>query len=281
MSDAGPTAVLPLRPLTVGELLDSAVLLFRRQARTLLPVAIGLAASEQLLLYPLRLATGVAPPGYLPDFDNLGGYWFLLAVGAAAEVVIIALLGNLTARAAGTLLVYPTAPVPALLRPAGARYGPTVAVAALGGLLMFLAALVMPAWFVAMALLGGLTPAVVLERVGPFRALGRSASLALRLGGRAAGIRVLGYLVWWILRVGLTIGVFVGLDGIGLLDPAWLVPFGAVLWAVVNSIAYSVLACLDAVVHLETRIRTEGMDIAIAQARRTGQLRPTPSAVRP
>ncbi|MEE6257280.1 hypothetical protein [Plantactinospora sonchi] len=278
MSDAGPTAVLPMRPLTVGELLDSAVLLFRHQARTLLPVAVGLAASEQLLLYPLRLVAGVAPPGYLPDFDNLSAYWLLLAVGAACEITIIALLGNVAARAAGALLVDPGTPVRGLLRPAGARYGPSLAAAAIGGLLMFLAALVMPAWVVAVALLGGLTPAVVLDRVGPFRALGRSVSVALRISGRAAGIRVLGYLVWWILRVGLAIGVFAGLDGVGLLDPTWIVPFGAVLWTAINAVAYNVLACLDAVVYLETRIRTEGMDIAIAQARRTGRLRTAPSA---
>ena len=72
MPDAGPTAVLPRRPLTVGELLDSAVLLLRGQARVLVPVALVLAVAEQLLLYPLRLAAGTAPP-----------VWFLSSGGSA------------------------------------------------------------------------------------------------------------------------------------------------------------------------------------------------------
>jgi len=275
LPDAGPTAVLPMRPLTVGELLDSAVLLLRRQARTLIPVALVLAAAEQLVLYPLRRAARVEPPGYLPDVDTLAGYWFLLAVGAACEMAIIALLGNLAARAGDALLRDPAAPVSGLLRPHRARYGPTVLVAALAGALMFVAALGGPTWVFAVALLGGLAPAVVLDRVGPFAALGRSASLALRVGGRAAGIRLLGYVVWWILRVGLAIGAVTGLNTLGLLEPAWIVPVGAALWAGVNSVAYAGLACLDSVSYLETRIRTEGMDIAISQSRRRGGRRAT------
>ncbi|GAB3970314.1 hypothetical protein V1634_23130 [Plantactinospora veratri] len=280
MPDAGPTAVLPLRPLTVGELIDSAVLLFRDHARVLVPVALVLAALEQLLLHPLRLVAEVTPPAYLPRIDELPAYWFLLAVGAACEAVIVALLGNLTARAAGTVLLDPGTRVRRLLHPRGARLPATVLVALLAGAVMFVASLVMPLWVIGFALLGSVAPAIVLDRLGPFRALWRSATLALRTGGRAAAVRVLGYLVWWLLRIGLAVGAVTGLNSLGLLAEQWQLPVGLAVWALVNSVAYPALACLDAVVYLEGRIRTEGLDIVVDRARRTGSPILTPLAGR-
>jgi hypothetical protein len=38
-----------------------------------------------------------------------------------------------------------------------------------------------------------------------------------------------------------------------------------------NAVAYSALACVAAVLLLETRIRTEGLDIAIGRARSRGE----------
>ncbi|MEE3919770.1 hypothetical protein V2I01_20245 [Micromonospora sp. BRA006-A] len=66
MPDAGPTAVLPRRPLTVGELLDAAVLLLRDQARVLVPLALLLALAEQAVLHPLRMLAGAEPPYWWP-----------------------------------------------------------------------------------------------------------------------------------------------------------------------------------------------------------------------
>ena len=48
---------------------------------------------------------------------------------------------------------------------------------------------------------------------------------------------------------------------------AWLVP---VAWGVVNTVAYAALACLDAALLVETRIRTEGLDIEIERERARG-----------
>ncbi|NGM16061.1 hypothetical protein ENC19_27225, partial [Verrucosispora sp. CWR15] len=100
MPDTGPTVVLPGRPLTTGELLDSAVLLLRGQAPVLLPVAAVLAAAEQLVLLPLRTAVGAtAPLWWVSDTNELDTFWFLLTLGAATEAMIILLLGNPAARA--------------------------------------------------------------------------------------------------------------------------------------------------------------------------------------
>jgi len=67
-----PSGTVPLRPLTLGELLDAAVGLLRQNARSLLPLGAAIAVVEQILLYPLRLAASVTAPGYLPHADRLG-----------------------------------------------------------------------------------------------------------------------------------------------------------------------------------------------------------------
>ncbi|MFY1626805.1 hypothetical protein ACN268_26945 [Micromonospora sp. WMMD735] len=266
MPDVGPTAVLPRRPLTVGELLDSAVLLLRDQGRVLVPLGVLLAAGEQLLLYPLRRLADALPPVWWSDSGVFPLWWQLLAVGAAAEAVIILLLGNPAARAAGTALLGRRATVTELLRPAGARWGVTLLLAPAVGLLMLIAALLGPAWLVGYGLLGSVAAAVVLDRVPGVAAVPRAARVAAR--GRAAAVRLLGYLGWWVLRVGLALGLFFGVESLHLVDladPGVRAAAAMLAWGAVNSVAYPALACLDAVIHLDGRMRTEGLDIQLAR----------------
>ncbi|MFI9643886.1 hypothetical protein ACIG87_28215 [Micromonospora sp. NPDC051925] len=266
MPDVGPTAVLPRRPLTVGELLDSAVLLLRAQGRVLVPLAVLLAAGEQLLLLPLRRLADAVPPVWWSDSGAFPLWWLLLAVGAASEAVIVLLLGNPAARAAGAALLGRRVGVGELLRPAGARWGVTLLLAPVVGLLMLIAALLGPAWLVGYGLLGSVAAAVVLDRRPGASAVVRAARIAMR--GRVAAVRVLGYLGWWVLRVGLALGLFFGVDSLHLIDltdPTVRVAATMLAWAAVNSVAYPALACLDAVVHLDTRMRTEGLDIQLAR----------------
>ena len=64
------SGVLPLRPLTVGELLDAAVVAAARAGQALLAVALVLAAVEQALLYPLRADHAPRPPYLLVPYDD-------------------------------------------------------------------------------------------------------------------------------------------------------------------------------------------------------------------
>ncbi|QLQ39417.1 hypothetical protein [Micromonospora robiginosa] len=266
MSDAGPIAVLPPRPLTVGELLDSAVLLLRDQARVLLPLAVPLVVAEQILLHPMRVFAGAGPPGWWPAGEpGLDRYWLLLAVGAATEAMIIALLGNPAARGGAAALLGRRL-APSELRHE-ARPGATLLVAVLVGLAVGVAGLAGPAWFVAYGLLGLVVPVLVLDGVPAHRVPVRAVRLAGRVGGRAAAVRLLGYLGWWLVRLGIGLGVPWGLGLLGLFDvSAWALPVAVAAQAAVNTLAYPALACLDAVLHLETRIRTEGLDIRLSRA---------------
>jgi hypothetical protein len=144
------------------------------------------------------------------------------------------------------------------------------ALAGLGGLVTAIACLV--PWFLLYAVVGFAVPALVIDRVGPMRAIGRSAVLACRGGLRGGAVRMTGYLAWWAVRLALGVGTLALLDlavsGIGD-DLRWLI--AAIAWTAVNAVAYPALACLDAVLHLETRMRTEGLDIALSRAYATGR----------
>jgi hypothetical protein len=261
-----------MRPLTLGELLDAAVALLRGHARAFLAVGLVLAAAEQILLYPLRAAAAVEPPFFPPYGDRLGQYWWLIGVGLATETGIISLLGGLTARAAGPALLGQRLPTRRLLAPAVSRLGAVVLISVAVGVVALVAALacLLP-WIAVYALVGLIMPALVIDRVGPLAAIGRSVVLATRGGMRAGGIRLTGYLAWGAVRLALGIGslalVNVALRG-G--DPATMRLLAGLVWAGVNAVAYPTLACLDAILHLETRMRTEGLDIALGRARAAG-----------
>jgi hypothetical protein len=268
---------VPMRPLTLGELLDAAVALLRGHALVFLTVGAVLAAAEQAALWPLRQLAWAAPPEYLPNSERLGAYWLLLAVGLGTEAVAVALLGGLTGRAAGPallgqritnrrLLAVPVRQALSVLAVA-VVVGPVVAVCAL--------ALLLP-WLFGYGLSGLAAPAVPVEGRGPGGALLRSLTLAGRVLMRGVRVRAAGYLAWLAIRVLLTLGVpsVVSLLHQGH-DPGWLPWLAGAVTGAANAVGYATLACLDAVLLIELRIRTEGLDIWVARQISRGN--PTPS----
>ncbi|GGQ79388.1 hypothetical protein [Couchioplanes azureus] len=258
---------LPLRPMTLGELLDAAMTLLRARALPLLLTAGVLAALEQALLMPLRHAAFAGPPLYGPARDSLGSWWVLVAAGFAAEGFIICVLGSLAAAAAGPALIGRpvrhrelwgrTRPVPTLL--AALALGVACGAAAFAGFL---------GWILVYGLFGLVSAVLVIDRAGSF---GRSARLAARGGMRGMWTRLAAYLTWLAVRVVLGAGwvaVFAAVTGD---QPGWLVWITPVAWGAANAVAYAALGCVDAVLLLETRIRTEGLDIAVARIRGRGE----------
>jgi hypothetical protein len=278
-SGTPPGSPLPLRPLTFGELLDAAVALLRGHARAYLAVGIALAAGEQAALYPLRLAAGLRPPWGLPYADRLGQYWLLLGVGLGAEAAIIALLGGLAARAAGPALFGRRLSTGQLLAPGGGRFLAVAVMAVVVGFVVTVSALAgLFPWIFAYGLLGLAVPALVIDRVNPGRALLRSLSLSSRAGLRAAWVRLGGYLGWLAIRLAFSAGALAVLRFV--LDRPAPPVAGMAVVAGVNGVAYATLACLDAVLHMETRMRVEGLDIALGRALRRGAAAPGALAVR-
>jgi hypothetical protein len=267
---------LPLRPRTVGELLDAAVGQVRGIAPILLPVALLLSVLEQLALTPLRLAYfGDASP--LPAFEDLFGKpWLVLAIGAGTETLIITLLGALTARSAAHATVGLHVTVGRLF--SGTRLYLVVPVAIFAGTVTALMTLVAPGWLISYPALGMIMPVLVVDQLGFFRSIGRGLRLSIRISARAATIRLLGYVAWFLIRLGFGLGLSAALSTAGLgRFGEWPV---VAAFTLINAFAYPVLAGLDAVVHVETRMRTEGLDIALNRSGRSAQLPVASLAVR-
>ena len=262
---------LPLRPMTLGELLDAAMSLLRARALPLLATGVVLALLEQALLAPLRAAAFLTAPYYGPARGHFGQWWGVAALGFGTETVAVTLLGGLAAAAAG----------PALL---GRRvrhrelWSQTRPLAVIGVALVLgvLGAAACFAGFFPWVILYGmvsLTAAVlVVDRVGnPFRALVRSAQLAARGGLRGFWTLLCAYLTWFVIRFALGSGWVWVLTRLSGGEPGWLSWLTPVAWALANAVAYSALACVAAVLLVETRIRTEGLDIAVGRARSRGE----------
>lgn len=259
---------LPLRPLTIGELVDAAVLLVRARAVALLLPAAVLAGAEQLILWGIRdLAAAPLVDG--PPEDLIGPYWFVLAIGAGTEAMIIAALGPIAGRAAAANLITANASTRELLG-TGIRQLPSLLlIVPIVGLLVGVATLFGPLWLAGYAVFGLAGALLTLERRGPLGALGRAARLAFQGGMRATGVRILGYSSWLLLRLAFFLGLMFGAS---LLDLdravlAWVLPIGLL---VINAAAYASLAALDATTALELRIRLEGLDLWLARARAGG-----------
>lgn len=262
---------LPLRPMTLGELLDAAMALLRARALPLLAAGAVLALLEQVLLRPLRAAALVTAPYYGPTRDHFGQWWLATSAGFALEITIVTLLGAIAAAAA----------VPALLgrqlphRGLWPRTRPVATVCAAlllgvaGGAGFF--AGVIP-WLILYGLFGLTAAVLVVDRAGnPFGALWRSARLATRGGLRGFWTLICAYLTWFVVRFALGSGWVWILTQLSGAEPAWLTWLIPAAWALANTVAYSALACVAAVLLVEIRIRTEGLDIAIGRARSRGE----------
>ncbi len=258
---------LPLRPMTLGELLDAAMALLRRRALPLLSAAAVLAVAEQVVLAPLRTAAHLSPPFYGPAEEHVTAWWTVVSVGFGIELVIVTLLGALAGAAAGPALLGRAVRHRDLWR--RSRPVATVAVALLLGCTGAVAAFTgFVGWIAVFGLLGMAGPALVVDRAR--NPLGRSAGLAVRAGMRGFGVLLAGYLTWFAVRFALGAGWTRLASFVTGADPVvagWPAPAA---WALANTVAYAALACLGAVLLLDVRIRTEALDIAIGRTRSRG-----------
>lgn len=277
--------ILPLRPLTTGEVLDAAVLLLRTRAGQLLRLGAAVALTEQVMLFPLRRLADL-DARYLPATDSLAAFGVMVVVSLATEAYSITLLGGVAATGAPQALLGPAAPAQrssrsvsvllvglvAALSSAAAGFSFLVLPVPLqvAGLVLSLVVTAL-AWPLVYGLLGLAAPVAVVDQLGPVRAVLRSVALSCRTGGRALWVRLLGYLAWLAIRLGLYVALL-AVVALVYSSPSNTVDnlLMAGAWLAVNTLAYPVLGCLDVMLHLETRMRTEGLDIGLHGALRRG-----------
>lgn len=267
----------PLRPLAAAEILDGAVRLVRRNLPATLTIVVPFAIVRAGLGAWLAYAT-------IGSTDSA-------SIGAGATVLLDALFGTLLAGLLSPLFIGDLLGGPLTaqesLRRLGSRIWPLIG---LSLVVMVAEAAGLAACGVGGAWLWGVwavaAPALVLERTGIRRALGRSLELVRRTFWRTFGIRALGWLLRSVLGLLITLPFEVlalYLASRNLLDttsgvdqPALYVTVLAIGGILSAALLLPIAAAVDVMIYTDLRMRKEGMDIVLAmppapETPRTGQ----------
>lgn len=266
--------VLPLRPLTIGELLDTAAAVLRSRWRVLLGMSFGLALVEQIAMTTLRLLTveEVKPKFYGDLVDNELLAWSWVVLGLTTELICVSLMSGPATRVAVAAVrgEDPAKLPPTLLT--SQQWGPVLLFSAILGVAgLVAAALCGLPWLVVYALFGLSIPALIADGLPPDKALWRSPKLFARSTGRTGAVRLTAYVTWLIIRLVITCGAITLLQS-GVIDFTtvifdYFLVFLGLCYLAVNTVAYAMLACVDATLHIETRVRIEGLDVAVSRMR--------------
>lgn len=265
-----PPPPVPLRPMTIADLLDGAFVILKRRPRDVFLLAAAFVIPVQLLgsllLRDTLSAGGFAGTG-LGDASSVGveesgevtglgpsivsaGVGFIsLALLAGALALLVADWYAGVRRTPGQVIVATMRRAPALV--VGVVVVHVLELVGLIGLGI--------GAYVAMGLLHVVAPAITAERIGPFRAVARS-------------YRLTSARFWRSMAVPFLVGVVGAMVGLGLtLAPEILVPLVPDDWNWLVRSAGSMAAQLvtapftagvAVLYHLDLRIRTEGYDIA-------------------
>lgn len=263
-----PPPPLPLRPMTIPDLLDGAFAIVKRRPRDVFILAVAFVVPVEVLsAILLRDVVGADLLGGFDDssasaasdsadpFGGLGATMVTIGFGAVSLALIAGALAHMVTRwyegedvPAGALIVHTLRRSPALL--VGVVL---VHVLELVGLLGVLVGA-----YVVMVFLQVVSPVIVAEGIGPFRALGRSMRLTSSRFGASLAVPAL---------VGL-IGALVGF-GFQLLpelatifvpdDWVWLVRAAGQIFSQLVVVPFT--AGVAVLYHLDLRIRSEGFDI--------------------
>jgi hypothetical protein len=274
------SSAAPLRPLGLGEVLDGAVRLTRRNARSVLVVSVPYALVA-------TLATALLQYGTLNSQDATtiaAGGTLLVSAGLGAV-----LTGLLAPMYSSDLLGHPIT-VGESLRRVGGRgvalflLGLVVAVSEGAGLI---ACVVGGVWL--WGIWAVAAPAFALERVGIRAALGRSRALTRGTFWRVWGIRALGWFLIYVLTQLITLPFQLlasEVSGVDLLDTDPQTTHAALFVAILSAgtlIASALLApvgsAVDVLLYTDLRMRREGMDIVLGLPADPAAAMPGPSAV--
>ncbi|MFE4517750.1 hypothetical protein ACFRMQ_26530 [Kitasatospora sp. NPDC056783] len=291
--------VIPLRPLSIGELLDGGVTTVRRHWRTVLALSLGIAVLAQaagvLVSLLVKGKTGEATPTLRLIADM--PLQLLLGVIATALLTIVvsrAVLGRSAtaketwndARPRMVQLLGLTV-LTALIGPGVILLGlaPLLGYSATGsdspaitGLLALVGLLALPVALWLYVRFSLAAPALMLEKQGVLTALSRSRRLVRGAWWRVFGITLLSHVLALVVTVvvavpfqilGLALG-FEDLDAKGLPDTldqsAAMVILLAVAGIIAGTFTTPFIAAVGVLVYIDQRIRREALDIELARA---------------
>lgn len=260
--------VIPLRPLTAGEILDGAFATLRQNPAATLGMSAAVTASTQLAASALVLL----------GRGSTAGLTVAGIAGAVLQLVAtLALSAGLTVVVADAVLGRrPT--VEEVWRRVQSKVWSAVGLSLLVGLIVGILAITVvgiPVAVYAYVALSLAVPALMLENQPPRAALLRSRELVRGAWWRTFGTIVLATFVTFVMAalielvlgaVGLSGGLVVTSTGI----PAGRLLLGAVAGTVANSLVAPVRAGVVALIYVDRRMRTEGLDLTLRRAARQG-----------
>lgn len=267
--------LIPLRPLAVGEILDAAFTLVRRNAKVTLAWSAIIVVLGQLITVVIGLLDGSlnaalnATSGNLLRGGALPGRALSTAISAATSGILTGVVSIIVSEAVlGRKVTF--GDVWLRTRP---RLLPLFVVALAAGVLPLIGLLflLVPGIFLWVVL--GLAPsALMLERLPVGAALRRSRHLVRGDWWRLFGIRSLAVIIGGALAAVLAVpaGLFLGLTAVGTADADSL-PVGALVIVAVVGVLATVLtqpfvSAVVALLYVDRRMRAEGLDVTLVQA---------------
>ncbi|MCG8923518.1 hypothetical protein [Lentzea sp. CC55] len=286
--------VIPLRPLSAGEIIDGSITTMRRYPKLIIGAAAVVAAVTQIIgllvqlpfLDDLTAAVSLDPntmteEQILEQFTNtLPG-----VLGGAFLSTLLVLIGTVFLSGYITVIVgHAVLGEPVSFGQAWEEFKPRLlpllGATLLSSLVITVGALlcIVPGvWLWVMFAL--VTPALVLERCGVGAAFGRSRKLVKGAWWRTFGILlltlVIGWVISWIVSLpfGLAGAVSSGLSA----DPAAALGLGSLVLSTIGAIIASTItlpfsSAVTVLVYVDRRMRSEGMDIELQRAAGHGGL---------
>jgi hypothetical protein len=273
---------IPLRPLGVGELLDGTFSTIRRNPRATVGLAALLVALQQVISLAVQLGTNGLPtevrdetPSIQALIGGFGGITSALVAAVIGAVITGMLVVVVSEDVLGRRVT--AAEVWRRIRP---RVWPLLLAAAIAGILPYvgLVFLIIPG-LILWALWALTTPALVLEGLGPFAALRRSAQLAGPALIRVWCVRTLSVLMGLLIQVlvALPFGLIAALVVVtGDSDPGTaasvaILALEALGGIVAGMITAPFLAGVLALLYIDRRMRAEGLDFVLRRQQRTAR----------
>jgi hypothetical protein len=280
--------IVPLRPLSVGEILDGAFATIRRHPRVVFGFAFVLSALTQLSRVGLRWAmSGVEGPTVLSFPQTPDGRHTVITAGGLTSLILsvliseifAALLAGIITVVVGKAILGQRADGRDTIRTVATMWWPLLCVGVVAGVLpdlplialavgplgFFVAAALCPYLWAKCALI---MPAFVLERLGVGTAVTRSWRLVRGAFWRVWGMRALAWLI--VSVAGGVLGTPFGLSAYSSLRSGNLPSTGALALAslgngIVWTLTQPLLAAVLTLIYVDRRMRSEGLDLQLAR----------------
>ncbi|HEU4557718.1 MAG TPA: hypothetical protein VFS20_07705 [Longimicrobium sp.] len=266
-----PTAFSQLRPLGLGEILDGAFTLYRRQFASMFLTAL-IPQIPFILVYAvyavLLASLGVGDPTATPEFGAASGAMLLgmLVLFPLAMLAMVIGFGAITFQVSRAYTGTPVGTREALRRGVE-RMWPLTGAMLIFGVMFFIGILLcfVPGILVLIATFA-LVPVVVLERRGPIEGIERSWALSRNAWGEVFVVLLVVYLITAL--PGMAVGVFamIGMGGViatggDTTAVAGIQATVQVLSGLVRALTIPFSMACTVLLYYDRRVRTEALDV--------------------